>query len=128
MQNKQLFCTAVSFLLVLLMSAFVNHALAASSDYEAARHAWPMIDSGTLLIDVRTKEEFDAGHVDGAINIPYDDTEALVKAIGDDHTRSVVVYCRSGNRAGKAKIKLESKGYTGIYNATGLEALKATRP
>jgi len=51
-----------------------------------------------------------------------------VDAIGDDPERPVVVYCRSGNRSGKAKIALDKQGYNHIFNGTGFEALKATRP
>jgi rhodanese-related sulfurtransferase len=48
--------------------------------------------------------------------------------IGEDKQRQVVVYYRSGNRSGKTKMALEEKGYSGVYNATGLSALQATKP
>ena len=115
-------------LLVILALWLVAPALAGSGDPVQAKQAWPMIESGALLIDVRTKGEFDAGHLDGALNISWDDTAALVDAIGDDPERPVVVYCRSGNRSGKAKIALDKQGYNHIFNGTGFEALKATRP
>jgi phage shock protein E len=102
--------------------------MAGAGDPEQAKLAWPIIESGALLIDVRSKEEFDEGHIDGAIRIDWDDTNALMEAIGDDKQRPVVVYCRSGNRSGKSKVALDEKGYSGVFNATGLEALKATKP
>ena len=114
--------------LVILTVWLINPVLAGSGDPEAARQAWPMIEQGALLIDVRTANEFAQGHVDGALNIPYQETDNLMSAIGTDKTRPVVVYCRSGNRSGKAKIVLETKGYTNIFNATGYEALKETKP
>ncbi len=101
--------------------------LAGGGDTDAAKQAWPMIDSGALLVDVRSKQEFDEGHLDGAINIEWDKTDDLIAAIGDDKQRQVVFYCRSGNRAGKSILELNSKGYTNIFNATGIEALKETR-
>lgn len=100
----------------------------AAGDPEAAKQAWPMIESGALVIDVRSAEEFADGHLDGAININWDDTDALIKAIGSDKQRPVVFYCRSGNRAGKAIAHLKLGGYNNIYNATGLGALKETQP
>ena len=100
--------------------------LAGGGDVEAARKAWPMINNGALLVDVRSKEEFDEGHLDGSINIEWDKTDELIAAIGDDKHRQVVFYCRSGNRAGKSIVVLASKGYTNIFNATGYEALKKT--
>ncbi len=101
--------------------------LAGGGDVDAAKKAWPMIESGALLVDVRSKEEFDEGHLDGAINIEWDKTDELMAAIGDDKQRQVVFYCRSGTRAGKSIVELNSKGYTNIFNATGFEALKETR-
>ena len=114
--------------LVILTVWLINPVLAGSGDPEAARQAWPMIEQGALLIDVRTANEFAQGHVDGALNIPYQETDNLMSAIGTDKTRPVVVYCRSGNRSGKAKVVLETKGYTHVFNATGYEALKETKP
>jgi len=118
----------ILILLILLTGFAVNHVLAGSGNTEAARQAWPMIEQGTLLIDVRTSGEFAQGHIDGALNIPWEQTSQLLSAIGDDKQRPVVVYCRSGNRSGKAKAVLEKQGYTNVFNATGYEALKQTKP
>ena len=115
---------AVAFVSLVVLSCWlVAPAMAGAGDPDQAKLAWPIIDSGALLIDVRSKEEFDKGHIDGAINIDWDNTNALMEAIGDDKQRPVVVYCRSGNRSGKAKFALDKKGYSGIFNATGLEDL-----
>jgi len=116
---------ALLFILVLWLIA---PAIAGSGNTKQAAQAWPMIESGALLIDVRTQGEFDAGHLDGAINISWEETSALMDAIGDDKDRPVVVYCRSGNRSGKSKKALDAKGFNHIFNGTGLEALKATKP
>ena len=115
-------------LLVILTAWFINPVMAGSGNHEAAKQAWPMIEQGALLIDVRTEGEFSQGHIDGALNIPWEQTDNLLAAIGTDKQRPVVVYCRSGNRSGKAKAVLETKGYTNVFNATGFEALKDTKP
>jgi len=113
---------------VWLMAPVLAPVMAAGGDPEAAKKAWPMIESGALLIDVRSDEEFAQGHLDGALHIEWDKTDALAAAIGHDKQREVVLYCRSGNRVGKAIAALETRGYSNIYNATGLEALLATKP
>ena len=115
-------------LLVILAILVISPVFSGGGDEEKARQAWPLIQSGALLIDVRTKEEFDAGHLEGAVNIPWEDTGALKQAIGNDKQRPVVLYCRSGNRSGKSIVMLEKQGYTHLHNGTGLEALKATKP
>jgi len=115
-------------LLVVLTIWLINPVMAGGGDPEAARQAWPMIEGGVLLVDVRSDEEFNEGHLDGALHIEWDKTDELAAAIGSDKQRQVVFYCRSGNRAGKAIKALEALGYTNIYNATGLEALEETKP
>jgi phage shock protein E len=77
---------------------------------------------------VRSAEEFAQGHLEGAINIEWDKTDALVQAIGMDTRRPVVFYCRTGNRVEKSIAILKTRGYNNIFNATGLEALQKTRP
>lgn len=126
---KYLRPTQIVFALMVVLTIWlINPVLAGGGDPEKAKQAWPMIQSGVLLIDVRSEEEFSAGHLDGAINIEWDQTDALITAIGADKQRQVVFYCRSGNRVGKAISVLKTKGYTNIFNATGLEALQATKP
>jgi phage shock protein E len=115
-------------LLMMVLVLLIVPVMAGGGDREAAKQAWPMIESGALLVDVRSKEEFDQGHLDNAINIEWNKTDELIAAIGSNKQRQVVFYCRSGNRVGKSIVELKSKGYTNIFNATGFEALQETRP
>ncbi len=87
--------------------------------------AWELIDKGALLIDVRTKEEFRGGHLASALNIEYENIAQISQAIGQDKNRSVVLYCRSGNRASVVLSELSKLGYNNIYNAGGLSAMQA---
>lgn len=114
--------------LVILTIWLINPVMAGGGDPAAAKKAWPMIESGVLLIDVRSEEEFNEDHLDGALHIEWDKTDALIAAIGSDKQRPVVFYCRTGNRVGKSIAVLKARGYTNIYNATGLEALRKTKP
>lgn len=97
-------------------------------DPDAAREGWQLIDQGALVIDVRSQQEFDAGHLEGALHIPFEQTDEIARAIGEDRNREVVLYCGSGRRVGIAIDALEERGFDGLYNATGLDALRATRP
>lgn len=68
-----------------------------------------------FIVDVRTPQEFAAGHFEGAINIPLNTIEANLEEFkGHDQ---VVVYCRSGARSGNAKSILENNGFDNIINA-----------
>ena len=66
------------------------------------------------IIDVREPAEFEEGHVEGAVNIPLGDIMKRLDEIPKDD--EVVVYCRSGGRAGVAVQGLGSMGYTNITN------------
>lgn len=120
--------TPILFVALVALTVWLISPVMAGGDPVVARQAWPMIEDGALVIDVRSAQEFADGHLDGAINIEWTDTDALIRAIGDDKQRPVVFYCRSGNRAGKAIAHLELGGYTNIFNATGLGALQETKP
>ena len=64
-----------------------------------------------IIVDVRTKEEYDGGHVKGSINIPYD----VIENSNLDKTKTILVYCKSGARSKKAYDTLVSLDYD-VYN------------
>ncbi len=66
------------------------------------------------LIDVRTAEEYRAGAIPSALNIPYDVIQDNLPT--QDRSARIVVYCRSGNRSGKAKATLEALGFQNVNN------------
>ena len=83
------------------------------------------VDEPTLIIDVRTAEEFAAGHFPGAINIPHEDIIQGIKESNVGKNQTVLLYCRSGNRSGQAEARLQSAGFSGAKNVGGLNALLA---
>ena len=71
------------------------------------------------IIDVRTKDEFESGAVDGAINFPVEDILAgQMPEVAKEST--IYVYCRSGGRSERAKDELEARGFTHVTNIGGL--------
>jgi phage shock protein E len=74
-------------------------------DGAAAREA---IEAGAMLVDVRTPEEFEAGHIDGAVNVPVDQVGASSAFDGQEQ---LVVYCRSGRRSAAAAQQLAGMGF-----------------
>lgn len=98
----------------------------AASESEARERA--NADSGPLIIDVRTREEFAMGAVKGAINLPLDELESRAEeVIGGTH-REVIVYCASGARSGYARRVLSSMGYANVQNGGGLHDMLAKYP
>jgi len=84
-----------------------------------------MVDATTQFVDVRTKEEFATGHIQGALNIPLPDLAKRKQEIKDLGTKPVVFYCRSGNRSELAVYQLQREGYKLVYNGGGLDDAKA---
>ena len=77
-----------------------------------------------VVLDVRSLEEWNTGHVEGALLIPHTELasrmDEVVDAAGGELGRPVVIYCRSGRRADLARTALEVEGFTQVTNAGGL--------
>ena len=72
-----------------------------------------------LVIDVRSDNEYEKGHLINAINIPYDDDfKSELREIKDYKDKTILVYCKTGNRSEKAAVKLVDNGFKNIKNAT----------
>jgi rhodanese-related sulfurtransferase len=80
-----------------------------------AQQARKLVDAGVKIVDVRTPAEFQAGHVPGALNIPYDELARRTGEIGPPST-PVLVYCRSGRRSGIATEELRKQGFGQIFD------------
>ena len=69
-----------------------------------------------VLVDVRTPEEYRAGHKEGALNIPVDEVEQLASQLLPDKNAVILLYCRTGKRADKAMETLRKMGYSHLEN------------
>ncbi|MCF2949519.1 rhodanese-like domain-containing protein [Paraglaciecola aquimarina] len=72
-----------------------------------------------VIIDVRTEKEYQEGHVPAAINIPLQMLQDNFESVQPDKNKTLVLYCRSGYRAGKAAKVLQDKGYTNLVHLQG---------
>lgn len=76
--------------------------------------------SDIILLDVRTQEEFDAGHISGAVLLPNTEIAKGAAEALPDKGATILVYCRSGNRSASASRELISMGYTGVIDFGGI--------
>jgi len=76
-------------------------------------------DPATLIVDVRTPEEYAAGHVPGAVNIPYTHLPARASALAVGGDKDIVLYCQTGVRAGRAAERLRQHGFTRLLHLEG---------
>ena len=122
---------ALSILTILILLLVVGCGASNQSAERAAESTYSQIsqneamemmarDNGHVVVDVRRQDEYDAGHIPGAILIPNesigrDPPEAL-----PDYDQIILIYCRTGNRSKQAAEKLVTMGYTNIYEFGGI--------
>ena len=87
-----------------------------------AEEAKQIMDSeeGYIILDVRTQEEYDEGHIPGAIVISHEEVEEKAEGVLTDKDQLILVYCRSGRRSKIAAEALVELGYTNIKEFGGI--------
>ena len=117
----------ISMIICIFVMLFVVTGLLLSSDTKMAEqkevnYKKLVQKSKTVIIDVRTVEEFEAGHMPQTINIPL---QVFPDSIDDlKRFEDIILICRSGNRSGKAKILMEERGFKNVYNGGGWVAFQ----
>jgi molybdopterin/thiamine biosynthesis adenylyltransferase/rhodanese-related sulfurtransferase len=85
-----------------------------------ATHARELIDSGEpVVVDVREQDEWDEGHIPGAVHIPRGYLESRIERVAPDSSRPVLVYCSAGNRSAFAARTLNELGYEDVVSLSG---------
>lgn len=73
-----------------------------------------------VLLDVRTQEEYNAGHIAGAVLLPYDEINVKAAVMLPEKEKEIVLYCRSGRRSAIAKKSLVNLGYQKVVDFGGV--------
>ena len=117
-------------LMVLLLAALMLTACGQDTENEreatymsiTAEEAKKIMDTeeGYIILDVREQNEYDAGHIPGAILIPYTQIEEMANDMLPDQEQLILVYCRSGRRSKIAAEALVELGYTNIKEFGGI--------
>jgi len=81
-----------------------------------AEEAREHLQNGALVIDVRSRGEFNSGHLARAINMPVDEIEAILPGRVPDKNQVLLLHCQSGMRSGMAKKRLNGIGYPNAFN------------
>jgi len=81
-----------------------------------------VISSGAVILDVRTKAEFQSGHLRNSVNIPLDNLQGNLKKL--NKSRAIVTCCASGARSGAARRILKANGYTDVHNGGSWKSLE----
>ncbi len=90
-----------------------------TAGFSLAQQLLEIRPDNTFLVDVRTVEEFESGHVPNSINIPVDQIESIVDRVPDKEN-TILLYCRSGRRSATAAKELLRLGYKVIFDLGGV--------
>ncbi len=87
----------------------------------SAEEAKTIIDNeDVIILDVRTPEEYNSGHIENAVLLPVTEIPDKAEAVLADKEAKILVYCRSGNRSATAAKDLIKMGYTNVYDFGGI--------
>ncbi len=87
----------------------------------SAEEAKSIIDNeDVIIVDVRTKGEYDSGHIENAVLLPVAEIANKAEEVLPDKNAKILVYCRSGNRSATASKDLIKMGYTNVYDFGGI--------
>lgn len=128
-RRRSLFVFVAFGLTAALLAVACGGKTSASNDTKTLeQQAWSQIEKGAILLDVRTSAEYKAGHLEGAINIPHDQLRARIAELGSDKSKDVVVYCRTGRRAGLILPVLKEYGFENVLNAKSYQRMIDAKP
>jgi rhodanese-related sulfurtransferase len=86
-------------------------------------HYAQLLQEGAIILDVRSKGEFEGGHIKGALNIPLDQLRNNFSKLKDKN-KPIITCCASGMRSASARSILISGGYTSVFNGGGWNSLQ----
>lgn len=110
-----------------LIMAFMLVSGCLGQSREACLKAWEDKAKGAIFIDVRSSEEFAAGHIENAIHIPWNEIGNRIGTLVPDKSKTILLYCAAGVRAGRAEDVLLKRGYKAARNVGGYSALMGCR-
>jgi len=109
----------VAFLIVLVLA--LGYIYMKRSGQVSSKEAGEYLRNGAMLIDVRSANEFESGHILQAYNMPVDRIEILVPSAVKDKNKVLLLHCSTGVRSGVAKKRLEELGYKNVFNLGSYE-------
>lgn len=116
------FMLLISLLLFGLTACQGEDSNTPSYEQITAKEAKTIMDSeeNYIIMDARTLEEYDEGHIEGAVCFPYEDVKAKAHVVLPEKDKQILVYCRSGRRSKIAAETLCELGYTNVKEFGGI--------
>lgn len=83
-----------------------------------------LMQEGAIIIDVRTPQEYDGGHIKGSKNLPLGELSNKLSHVSDK-SKAYITVCASGMRSASAKSLMKRNGYQNVYNGGGWQSLRS---
>ena len=116
---KYIFAKKIATSIVLALALVTTGQVAAKDISQSQLQKIMKNDQQVIVLDVRTVEEFEQGHIPNAVNIPHKELEARLAELSGAKNTQVVIYCRSGRRAEVAKQVLVKSGFNQLDHLSG---------
>lgn len=111
-----------TILLLMMVLVGCSHSKESHVQQISASKAKEMMNHQEVIVaDVRSNEEYQEGHIEGAINIANEEIEDMAPEKLVDKEATILVYCRTGNRSQQAASKLVKMGYIKVYDFGGID-------
>ena len=107
------------FIVILAIASQVACSQDSSSTREVEAFKTEIAKPNVVLLDVRTPEEYSAGHLQGAVNIDFRSPEFGLKLDSLNHDKQYELYCHSGKRSGESVKMMEEKGFRNVHHLKG---------
>ncbi len=117
--NHWILVTTFFVLLFLLLRSFLKDRISGVKTVPVNEAVQLINRDEARVLDVRTEQEYEQGHILDSINIPVGLLDQNIKQLGENRDRPLLVVCRSGQRAARAAGILKKHGFTHIYNLAG---------
>jgi len=105
---------------LLLLALFVRNEMRRGGQTLSVQQLVDQVNrEGAVVVDLRERKEFDAGHIVGAINIPYASLESRVEELRKFADKPIIVTCRMGQHAGAAGTLLRKQGFKNVSRLAG---------
>jgi phage shock protein E len=109
----------IGFIVVLVLA--LAYMYMKRSGQISSKEAVDYLRDGAMVIDVRSANEFESGHILQAYNMPLDRIDVLVPSAVKDKNKVLLLHCSTGVRSGMAKKRLEEMGYKNVFNLGSYE-------
>ena len=114
-----LYAKSLASMLVLVSTLIIMGPVDAKDISQSQLQQLMKKDTQVVLLDVRTVEEFEDGHIPNAVNIPHKELEQRLVELAESEDTQIVIYCRSGRRAEVAKQVLLKNGFNHLDHLIG---------